>query len=185
MSTNTNKSPATTVDRMGGEPVSVRVTWTLAEQQAKSYFLPGDTFKMVVKKESTTSPGTYVNLGVDGAELFCYSGVPMQGAVLHYVDPPTSAIGRYVVIATGVGTEYVNAPVYQTVTGYLPKLNAGIYHIQLQRYNTFSATYEDYGDVVQMWCQEPNRFEDIYSLKQSFAPEAYLTGAQTILEGGV
>lgn len=184
MSTNTNKSPATTVDRLGGEPVAIRVTWTTAEQQSKSYFMPTDSFKMVVKKEDPTSPGTYLDLGDGGSELFCYSGVPMQGAVLYHKNPPQSAIGRYVVVDIG-GGEYAYAPLYQTVRGYLPKLNAGIYHIQLQRYDTGTSTYVDFGDMVQMWCQEPTRFEDIYSLKQSFASEAYLTGYQTVLEGGV
>jgi len=76
MSTISNSSPATTIDRLGGEPVIIKVTWTVPEMQAQSFFGPTDSFKMVVRKESDTVPGTYVDIGVGGAALYCYSGTP-------------------------------------------------------------------------------------------------------------
>lgn len=184
MSTNSNSSPATTIDRLGGEPVIVKVTWTLAEMQGQSYFGPTDSFKMVVKKESDTVPGTYVNIGVGGAELYCYSGVPEQGAVLYHYDPAISRVLAWEnVVPTANPAIYINAPKYQFVKGYMPKLLAGVYYVQLQRYG--GGVYTDFGTPVSVWCQEPSRFDTIYSLKSNYDEKPYLVGAQDISQGGV
>lgn len=184
MSTISNSSPETTIDRLGGEPVIVKVTWTLAEMQGQSYFGPTDSFKMVVKKESDTVPGTYVNIGVGGAELYCYSGVPEQGAVLYHYDPAISRVLAWEnVVPTANPAIYINAPKYQFVKGYMPKLLAGVYYVQLQRYG--GGVYTDFGTPVSVWCQEPSRFDTIYSLKSNYDEKPYLVGAQDISQGGV
>jgi hypothetical protein len=186
MSTITNSSYATTIDRIGGECLAIRVTWTTGEQVLKSYFMPTDLFKMVVKKEDPATPGTYLDIGPSGSELTCHSGIPGDVDVLHHINPVQSAIGRYAVVESPAASGlYINTPVYQTVKGYMPRLSIGIYYVQLQRYNTGTSLYANYGTPVAVWCQNPLRDEIIYSLKSSFPSEVYLTGAQDISEGGV
>ena len=185
MSTISNSSPATTIDRLGGEPVIIKVTWTLAEMQAQSFFGPTDSFKMVVRKESDTVPGTYVDIGVGGAALYCYSGTPEQGGVLYHYDPAQSRVLAWKnVIPTVNPPAYINAPVYQFVKGYMPKLLAGVYYVQLQN-DTGGGVYADFGTPVAMWCQEPSRFDTVYSLKSNYDEKPYLVGAQDISQGGV
>jgi len=186
MATTQNASSKTTVDRLGGEPVIIRVNWTTAEQESQSYFAPTDLFQMVVRKESTDSPGTYVDIGESGAPLYCYSGVPQQGTTLYHYDPQPSRILAYTSVQPDpLIDRFINAPNFQFVKGSLPKTLAGIYHIQLQRKAIGDPAFSDFGDPVTMWCQEPTRFDTIYSLKQNYDEEPYLVGHQSIESGGV
>ena len=181
MSTTTNKSLETTIDRLGGEAVIIKTTWLTTEQESESYFKPTDSFKMVVRKEVVATPGTYVDIGKGGVPLYCYSGTAGQGAILYHYDPALSRVLAYTSVVSSA--RHINAPNFQFVKGYTPKLAAGIYHIQLQRLVTGS--YTDFGDPVTMQCQEPSRFDAIYSLKQNFDEEPYMTGFQYIEQGGV
>jgi len=186
MSTISNASIQTSVDRLGGEPVIIKTTWTTAEQEAQSYFVPTDLFQMVVRKESTTTPGTYVDIGESGNPLYCYSGVPEQGATLYHYDPQLSRVLAYTSVQPDIGiNRFINAPNFQFVKGYLPRLLSGIYHIQLQKKSVGESVFSDFGSPVTMWCQEPTRFDTIYSLKANYDEEPYMVGAQSIDEGGV
>ena len=183
MSTVTNKSPETTIDRLGGDPVVFQVTWTAGEKQAGSYFKTGALFRMSVKVENPASPGTYLDIGESGAPYYCWSGIPGQPHEVTYIDPPKSAIDRYEVVSTSPST-WANAPVYQRVKMYMPKVLAGVYYVQME-YKPKGGAYGNLGSPLPMWCQEPCRFDEGYSIKGTYPEDVYMTGAQSILEGGV
>ena len=188
MSTNTSASPETEVDRSGGEPVIIKVTWTTAELRALSYFdLAADLFRMVVRTVNTTTPGTYDDIGPSAVPLYCYSGIPGQGNVLYHYDPSPARVQAWSVLETPAVSSnvWVNAPLYQYVKAYLPKLQEGIYHVFLQRKHDGDPDYADFGLPVQVWCQNSMRFEDVYALKRNFTDDVYLTGPQSVLDGGV
>lgn len=191
MSTISNKSPETTVDRLGGDPVVFQVTWTAGEKIAMSYFKPGDLFRMVVKIEDPAAPGTYLDIGPEDPMVpgvptpyYCWSGIPGQPNIVGYIDPQQSAIERYEVVSTGPST-WANAPVFQRVKMYMPKVQAGVYYVQLEYKANGAPIYTSLGSLLPMWCQEPCRFDEGYSIKGTYPEDVYLTGAQSILEGGV
>lgn len=184
----TTRISAQQVPDHGGHPVVVRIDWSQAEANAGDVFSLAATCRMLLRIEDPSNPGTYLDTGSALTPRELFSGRPGQvmadtdadgrtGYHVIYPLPPLAidpAGWRLVDIA---GTN-VQSPVSHWCRGYLPKLAAAIYWIQVQVLDPGTLAWSDVGDPVPVRVLPRSRIRSIYDIRGSIPNPPYLPGQQ-------
>lgn len=200
----TTRISAQQVPDHGGHPVVVRLDWTQQEADDGDVFGLATRCRMLLRVEDPANPGAYLDTGpVAGAppaptprELF--SGRPGQvmvdtdadgrtGYHIVYPRPPLASDPAGWRLVDRDGTN-VQSPVSHWCRGYLPKLAAAVYWVQVQVLNPGTLAWSNVGTPVPLRVLPRARIRSIYDIRRRIPNPPYLPGQQdpgdeTMLEG--